>query len=355
MGLRLGVVGGGTFGLMHLRAYAQLARKGLVESIALADVDEKCLKKRADQFPLTTYLDYREMFTKEDLNGVSVVTPDHLHREVALSAIEHGFSTLVEKPLDVTVEGCNKIMEAAEQNEVLCQVDFHKRYDPFHIQLRQAIADGGLGVPSHGYAWMEDRIQVPRDWFPHWAPESSPIWFLGTHMIDLYRWCVGRKNATRVWATGQKTKLKDLGIDTYDSIQAHIEFEGGSALQLSTGWVLPEDFEAVVNQGIRIYGSEGICKIDSQDRGASLSTSQEGHRTINPVFFLQEDSGANSRVSGYGVESILSFARNLEFLRDGGYLEELQGTYADASDGLEVTRIARGIHRSLDEGDCIEF
>jgi predicted dehydrogenase len=356
MGIRIGIVGGGKFGLMHLRTFTQLRRDGRVEAVALAEINEKLLRERGREFNVECYADHREMLQKADLDAVTVVTPDFLHRRIALDAIAAGKHVLVEKPLDTSVAGCEEIAQAGDKSRVLVQVDFHKRFDPFHIALRDAISAGELGIPEYGYAWMEDRIEVPRDWFPQWAPKSSSAWFLGVHMIDLFRWCIGGRKGLRVWATGQKHKLVGLGIDAWDSVEAKVEFEGGISFHLDTSWIAPDKFEAVVNQGIRIIGSEGLGEVDSQDRGARLSTPKGGHRTINPIFFMeQKGSDGIVRYAGYGVESIGTFVENIEFLQRGGSLKDLAGHYADARDGLEVTRIAEGIHRSIETGGIVEL
>ncbi|MBS3762078.1 MAG: Gfo/Idh/MocA family oxidoreductase [Planctomycetes bacterium] len=356
MSLNIGIVGGGKFGLMHLRVFTQLRRQGKVDEIALAEIDDDLRQERVDEFNVTGYPDHATMLEEADLDAVTVVTPDFLHREIALDIIGSGRHALVEKPLDTTVEGCREIAEAAEDAGVLVEVDFHKRFDPFHIQLREAIEDGELGVPEYGYAWMEDRIEVPRDWFPHWAPKSSSAWFLGVHMIDLFRWCIGGRNGRRVWATGQRRKLKSLGVDAWDAVEAKIEFEDNISFHLDTSWILPDDFEAVVNQGIRVVGSEGLGEVDSQDRGARLTTPEGGHRTFNPVFFLEETlPTGETAYSGYGVASIAVFADHVNHIKEGGTLEELEGHYAGPRDGLEVTRIAEGIHKSLEKGGIVEL
>ena len=356
MSIKVGIVGGGKFGLMHLRTFTQLRREGRVESIALAEINDALLQERCREFGVAGHADYREMLRREDLDAVTVVTPDFLHRQIALDCIAAGKHVLVEKPLDISTAGCEQIVQAAQQAGVIVQVDFHKRFDPYHTELRETIAKGELGVPEYGYAWMEDRIEVPRDWFPQWAAQSSPAWFLGVHMIDLFRWCIGGRNGRRVWATASKRKLASLGINTYDSVQALIEFEDGVSLHLDASWIIPDSFEALVNQGIRIVGSEGVGEVDSQDRGARLATTTGGQRTSNPSFFLQQpDRGGGMRYSGYGVDSIADFAENVDLLKAGGNLDESGSRSASARDGLEVTRIAEAIHRSIETGGIVEL
>jgi len=351
--IRIGVVGVGTFGVNHLRAFAQTARDGVAQAVAAADLNEQRLKDMAQQFGVRAYPSHREMLEREELDAVTVVTPDFAHREITLDALAAGKHVLVEKPLEVTVEGCRQMVEAAQAANLLLQVDFHKRYDPYHLELERLLREGKLGEILYGYCHMEDRIEVPRDWFPQWAPKSSPVWFLGVHFYDLARW-VMHSDARSVFARGQKKKLVGLGIDTFDSVQAQVEFQNGAVVTFDTSWILPEKFEAIVNQGIRLVGTEGIMEVDSQDRGARSCFSTTGMQTHN-LGFLREgsDKRGNTMWSGYGIESIADFACNVAFLKDGGKLDQLRGVFATGADGLEVTKIACAAETSLRSGQPV--
>ncbi|MBM4039491.1 MAG: Gfo/Idh/MocA family oxidoreductase [Planctomycetes bacterium] len=350
---RIGIIGGGKFGEMHLRAFTQLERDGQAKLVALCDINEELLAKRHREYGVKGYTDYAEMLAKEDLDGVTVVTPDHLHRRFVVGCLKAGKHVLVEKPLDVTVEGCDEMIAEADKAGRILQVDFHKRFDPYHRQLAARVAAGAIGNPLYGYAWMEDRIEVPRDWFPHWAPQSSPFWFLGVHMVDLIRFCTRAKGVS-VFASGAKKKLASLGIDAWDCVNARIVFDDGSTFAVDTSWVLPDRFEAVVNQGIRIVGTEGAIEVDSQNRGAEACTAAEGQQTWNLGFFLEErDKDGSTRWSGYGIESIADFAHNVNFLLRGGSLEQLAGKFVDGREAREATKIAVAAHESLATGKLV--
>ncbi len=355
MTVRLGVIGGGTFGIHHLAAFRQRADEGRAELVALADVDAGLLAEREARFGVRGYADFREMLDREDLDAVSIATPDHLHREIALAALEADRHVLVEKPLDVTEEGCREIIEAARRKNRLLQVDFHKRYDPEHRCLAERVRDGALGRALYGYVHMEDRIEVPSRWFPGWAARSSPAWFLGIHFFDLVRWIL-RDEAVRVTATGWKDKLTSIGIETYDALQSKVEFSRGASVTFDTSWILPDGFEAVVNQGLRLVGTEGCYAVDSQDRGAESCLTGEGMRTYNNHFIMgKTDRFGRTIYSGYGIDSLLDFVDNVTFLRKGGSLDRLQGTYPDGEDGLAATRIALAVHRSAEENTTVEL
>ncbi|MCD6352445.1 MAG: Gfo/Idh/MocA family oxidoreductase [Armatimonadetes bacterium] len=353
---RIGIVGLGTFGINHLRTFRQLSWQGVCELVAGCDVNEALLAERRREFEFTPYTDFREMLEKEKLDGVTVVTPDPFHREIVLAAAEAGVHVLCEKPLDVTVEGCQQMIDACEKAGVLLQVDFHKRFDEYHRAMKQQIDEGVLGRIEYGYSHMEDRIVVPRDWFPGWAKASSPAWFLGIHFYDLVRWLMGA-NGKRVWGHGRKGILAELGVDTFDSITAMVEFDNGATVCFDTSWILPEGFAAIVNQGVRLVGTEGMLECDSQDRGTwTCSNKTEPPLQSHNMSFLRRRVDRQGREiwEGYGIESIADFAYNVNFLLDGGSLKDLDD-YASGYDGLEATKIAAGVHESIEKGGIIEL
>ncbi|NLO73726.1 MAG: Gfo/Idh/MocA family oxidoreductase [candidate division WS1 bacterium] len=354
--VRIGVVGVGTFGINHLRCFQQMGYMGQAELVAACDVNKELVQQRAQEFGIQAYTDHREMLAKEQLDGITVVTPDPFHHDIVMAAAEAGVHVLCEKPLDVTTEGCREMIQACDQAGVLLMVDFHKRYDEYHLAMREKIQAGDLGQIQYGYAHMEDRIEVPRDWFPGWATKSSPAWFLGVHFYDLACFLLGAKGV-RVWATGQKSRLREFGVDTWDSISAKVTFDNGATVAFDTSWIIPEGFEATVNQGIRLVGTLGFLECDSQDRGTrtACTNDQPVQQTHNKSFLrMKKDKQGREIWEGYGIDSIADFALNVNELLAGKSLGDL-GPYPSGEDGLEATRIAAGVHQSLETGEIIEL
>src|SRR5438552_3378874 len=83
-----------------------------------------------------------------------------------------------------------------------------------------------------------DGIAIPFDWLREWAGDSSPAWFLGVHFYDLARWMM-KADPVEVFARGRKDKLVSLGIDSFDSISAHVTFANGAQFAFQTSWILP--------------------------------------------------------------------------------------------------------------------
>lgn len=356
MSVKVGVVGAGIFGVNHLNAFRQLSYLGVAELAAVAEVNEDRAKWVETNYGCKVYRDYNEMFSDPEIDAVTVVTPDHLHKPICIAAAQAGKHVLVEKPLDVTVEGCQAMIGAAKKANVLLQVDFHKRYDPDHIALEKRVSVGEFGDVLYGSVCMEDRIEVPSEWLKRWAPSSSPGWFLGVHFYDLVRWVI-KSNGKTVFAKGHRGLLRDqYGVDTWDAINATVEFENGAVFTFDTSWILPKSFEAIVNQEIRLVGTKGVWEIDSQYRGSRSCVIEEGMRTWNNNF-MRETRDKQGRViyKGYGIESIEDFAYNVNAIKQGATIESLRGKYPSGEDGLEVTKIAAAVHESVNTGKIVEI
>lgn len=352
--VRIGVVGGGTYGESHLAEFRDLEARGDVRLAALAESHPQRREQRAREFGIPVYASHTDMLDKEPLDGVTVATPDHLHGQIVLDALERGVPCLVEKPLDVTVAGASKMVQKAEEKGLLLEVDFHKRFDPYHIEMRESYLEGKFGEIEYGYAWMEDQLFVPTQMLSAWSAYSSPVWFLGVHMYDLVRWIMNNPDPVRVFATGAKKKLASLGIDTYDSVQAQVEFSNGASIAFHNSWILPDNYEAVVHQGVKLVGTDGIFECDSQYRGGRGCLKGEKMRTWNlGIKYRERDKRNHVRWRGYFFSAIADFAENLLFLKNGGTLAELEGCYPSGKDGLAITRTACAVHESIATGQPI--
>ena len=348
---RIGIVGTGIFGQMHMKAFTQLQNEGKAELVAVADLIEERRNKASKDFGVKAYADYREMIEKEKLDAITVVTPDAFHADIITTGLEMGCHVLSEKPLATTMKDCYKIVSVAERHpDKILMVDFHKRYDAYHTELERIVREGEIGKIQYGYAYMEDRIEVSRDWFKNWPVGSSPFWFIGVHFVDLIYWVIKSKGE-KVFATGRREKLKSLGLDFWDNITAQIVFENGATFTVDAAWTLPDGFEAIVNQGVRFIGTDGIIEIDSQDRGAGACLKGKTQQSFNLGFYSEKRTPDGKMVyGGYGIQSIMEFVYHISFVMNGGDIRKLDGLYANAHDGFEVSKICVGVHESAEAG-----
>ena len=356
MKARVGVVGGGTYGSVLINAYYGAHKRGEVDFVAVADLNPEILKKMETAYGLKGYTDYREMFDKEHLDAVAVMTPDFLHEEVVLEAAKRKIHILVQKPLSTDRGEGERMIQAAKDNHVMLYVDLHKRLDPAHIQLKNAIKSGKLGEIEYGYVCMEDKILVPTEWFKTWAKNSSPAWFIGIHFYDLIYWLLEEK-PVRVYASGLKKKLVSMGIDSYDSLQSKFDFANGASITVDASWILPNSFSSIVNQQIRLVGTEGFQEVDSQDRGVVAAYNSDTYsHVVNPYGnIMVDDPVAGPVPTGYCIDSMLVFLKLVNRMLEGTKLEELSGLYPTGEDALVSTIMCQSAHESARTGKVVEI
>lgn len=357
MKIRFGVVGAGTYGATCIEAFHSAHRKGDIDFVAVADINQGALDNMNKLYGLKGYTDYKAMFDNEALDAVAIVTPDYLHKEITVEAAKRKIHILVQKPIATDLQEGHEMVKAAEENNVFMYVDFHKRFDPAHIHLRQAVQSGKLGEIEYGYVCMEDIILVPSVWFKNWAQHSSPAWFIGIHFFDLLYWVLG-KAPVRVYATGIKKKLLSMGIDTYDSLSAKFEYENGASISVDTSWILPNNFSASVNQQIRLVGTNGMEEVDTQDRGVvACYESESSNLVVNPFGRILDNKPIVGPVPrGYTIESMLYFLDLVAMIKEGKVsIKDLEGHYPTGREALISTGMGAAVHESARLGKILDI
>ena len=357
--MRLGIIGGGMYGSRLTKIFKDADTAGQVEFRAVCDLNKSVLDKLTAEHGLKGYTDYKEMIEKERLGAVAVVTPDHLHEEIAVYAANKRLHMLVQKPVDTTSAGAQRIVGAAEDNGVLLYVDFHKRFDPGFVLARKQYMDGVYGELLYGYLNIEDTLHIPAEAFKRWAHLSSPAWFLGIHVVDVLNWVLGMA-PVKVSTVGLKKKLLGMGIDTYDALSSRLIYENGACITIDAAWVLPKAFPSGVNQNVRLVGTDGFIEIDGQDRGVQFwhdKASGPMHAYVNnPYGFLESyNHFTDSGLSGYTVDSVLYFIKLLRKIDGGASAASLAGAYPTGAEAALATRIVEAMHESAASGETVDI
>lgn len=245
------VVGAGLFGQTHLRAYTLHPGADLR---VVCDVNPKALKKaqRTYNVPEATS-DFMEVARNNEIEAVSVATPDFLHRDIVVAMLKAGKHVLVEKPLATTVADATAMVKAAKASGKELMIDFHNRFNPPFVEAKKRIAKGEFGDPVMASGRQANPLSVPMKMLS-WAGKSGPQWFLFPHLIDVISWLVDRR-VERVTAAARKGILAAKGIDCLDCVQALLEYKDCSAL-VETSWVLPDTLPNVVDFSVTLFGSK---------------------------------------------------------------------------------------------------
>jgi predicted dehydrogenase len=331
-GAGFALIGAGLFGERHAQAYS---RHPAANFVAVCDLNAERAKHIAEKYGARSYTtDFRQVLTDSEVHAVSVATPDHLHRDVAVACAEAGKHVLVEKPLATTVEDAIAIADAAHKNGVKLMVDFHNRINPPMVNARDAIRRGDIGSPVYVYARLSNTTAVPLEMLT-WSSHSSALWFLASHMIDIVRWMLDDE-VRRVYAVSRDGILKSMGVNTADFHVATVEFGKGAVAVFEHAWILPRTHATVKDLKLEILGSAGAINIDSShNRALEIYTAETA---AFPDLFAPP---TGEHLTGFVLDSIAYFV---------DAVVKSTPVLATGEDGIATTRIICAIIESAQKG-----
>lgn len=147
--LRAAVIGVGMIGSLHARAYREHPSTTLV---AVADTDGNRAHAVGEELGAAAYDDWRDLIDREDVDLVSIATPEAARHEPAAACSRAGKHLLLEKPLAQTLSESRRLVEAVQDSGAVAMVNFILRSDRRYLRARQAVADGSLGEPCTVFA-----------------------------------------------------------------------------------------------------------------------------------------------------------------------------------------------------------
>jgi predicted dehydrogenase len=225
----VGVVGTGFVASMHLAALSKLRD---VRLVGVADVDAgraRSAVRGVDGARWTTSVD--ELLAWPDLDGCIVCTPNDTHVEIGLAIASAGKHLLMEKPLAITRDGCDRLVDAfAQRKLVVMGAHTHRFYD-YGRTVKQTIEAGDIGRPVYV------RLAILGGWiWPDWQawvidPRRSGGHVLhnGVHLLDLATWWMG-DTPVSIYVQGRKETSGDLEI--YDYLSMMVRYSAGATAVL---------------------------------------------------------------------------------------------------------------------------
>ena len=141
----VGLIGCGRIASLQVLGYRDHSR---AELTAICDNDEALLGQRQQEWqPKKTYRDYHQLLADSDVNAVEILVPHHLHREVAIAALQAGKHASLQKPPALTLRELDDVNEAAKAAGRRLRVFENFMYYPPHVKARALIQEGAIGEP----------------------------------------------------------------------------------------------------------------------------------------------------------------------------------------------------------------
>lgn len=187
--LRVGMIGCGL--VMELKHMVVLQSVPDAVVIAVADTDAGRLQRVADTFHIATRCaDPLELLAHPDIDAVAVCTPPEQHAALVLAALDAGKHVLVEKPLALDLDECDRMVERARRSDRKVLVGFHMRWHRQTRYARDAIRAGSVGAVELVRGVWTNALRLDRElpeWRGHRETGGGALIELGVHIYDLFR------------------------------------------------------------------------------------------------------------------------------------------------------------------------
>ena len=232
----------------------------------VVDLNEKLAREVAEELECewTTSLD--DTLGRDDVDVVYIMTPSGLHAELGVRAAGAGKHVITTKPMDVSVDACDRLIAATDEAGVRLAVDYQSRYVDGNYRLAEAVRQGWLGKMILGEArfkWFraQEYFQHGDGWRGTWAMDGGgSLANQGSHLLDLLLWFMGEP--TTVYA---ETGIMNHEIETEDLGMAILNFAGGAKGTILGTTTFPKN----VYFAAEVHGTDGAVSIEDVLNGES--------------------------------------------------------------------------------------
>jgi predicted dehydrogenase len=263
-----------------------------VELVAVCDIVEEKAAKFAQANGITkVFTDYKKMMDAVKLDAVGIATPNYLHSEIAVEALNRGLNVFCEKPDAVSPAEAQRMADAAGKSGKLLMVMRNNRFNPASVFLRKYIQAGHMGdIYTGRCGWIRRRgIPGAGGWFTTQAQSGGgPLIDLGVHIMDLSIWLMGNPKPVSVMGASYRkfaeSKVSDsvhsafgetkVGgtFDVEDLASGFVRFDNGATLQIEFSWASNIENERVF---IELRGSQAGLTLDMPNQ-LKIFTELEG-------------------------------------------------------------------------------
>lgn len=342
------IVGCGMIAGFHLKALAEIEGARVV---AVVDSVPAALQNFAAKHNLKCdlYDSLAPALGRKDVDVVIVSTPSGAHMDSAVAAAEAGKHIVVEKPLEITTERCDRIIEACDRNKVkLCTI-FPSRFADANVALKAAVDAGRFGRLTLGETtckwWRTQQYYDQGGWRGTKALDGGgALMNQAIHNVDLLLWMMGP--VTQV--AGFTALLAHERIEVEDTCVACLHFASGAlGVMQATTSVYPG-----LPKTIAIHGDKGSAVVEQEDvlRWEFSPEVDEDKRTRERFAQKVGASGGSSDPSAISHEyHRRQLADFVQAIQTGGR------PLVDGREGRRAVELILAVYRSAETGQIVKL
>ena len=278
--LNIGIIGAGRIGKVHMQSITYNVPTAKV--LGITDVFKDGLQELADKYGIEkVYNDYKEMLADKDIDAVLVCSSTDTHADISIEAAEAGKHVFCEKPVDLTPEKVQAVIDAVAKAGVKLQVGFNRRFDHNFAHVRSLINDGKVGNLELIKITSRDPEPPPAEYA---AVSGGMFLDMTIHDFDMARFLAG-SDVTEVYASA--TCLVDPAIGEagdVDTAIINLKFENGALGVIDNSRRAAYGYD----QRIEVFGSKGAAMAANDTPTNVTIMNAEGVTTDKPLYFFLE-------------------------------------------------------------------
>ena len=285
--------------------------------------------------------DYKKVLDKRKIDVAIISTESGYHEEIGLYFLENGVNIIIEKPIAMSIQGAQKLVDIAKEKNLKLAACHQNRFN-YPIQLlKKAIKENRLGRIFNGMArilWTrDDNYYLQAPWRGTWALDGGTLMNQCIHNIDLINWMMDDEIDTVYAQTSnyiRNIEAEDYGVILIRYKSGKIATIEGSAI------VYPKNLE----ETLTITGEKGTVVIGGMAVNKINTWRVEGD---NEQEYLSIDCGDPNSVYGYGHEALYK-----DFIQA---IEENREPLVNGVAGLNAVKIILAAYKSQKTGEAIKF
>ncbi|MDO5579555.1 MAG: Gfo/Idh/MocA family oxidoreductase [Planctomycetia bacterium] len=342
---KFGIIGCGMIATFHARAIKEAGG----ELVACFDMIPAAADRIAGEFGCKAYYDLNEFLANPDVEIVTIGTPSGAHKDPAIAAAKAGKHIIVEKPLEITPERCDEIIDAAEKAGVVLSTVFPSRFHQSSQSIRKALDAGRFGQLTLGDAIVKwYRTQQYYDggnWRGTWALDGGgALMNQAIHSVDLLLWMMGpvaEISAMTGLIAHERIEVEDVAI-------ANLRFANGAFGKLeATTAAYPGYLKR-----IEIHGSKGSAMMEEEDivKWDFADPAEEDKAIL--------ESMAQSRSTGGGAADPAAIGHHAHALQFKDVMDAIntgRKPYIDGLEGRKSVEVICGVYESARTGKIVRL
>ena len=268
--LGVAVVGSGRIGTLRAN---MVSRHPSLEFLAISDKEKERAETLGESVAANLVTDDNyEIISHPKVDTVIVSTPEHDHTESIIQALELGKPVFVEKPLALTLEDANKIVETVEKTGVELRVGYSRRHDRRWMVAREQVDKGRLGeIIAINARVYNSRAQMEQILIR--SPHATMVMDALTYYVDMVCWFKPGVKPVEVVARANGKVFRKMGYESEDVTWAIITFEDGTVVNLGICYALPAKYPTHGQSArFEVLGTDGVILLDTDNKDSLLYT-----------------------------------------------------------------------------------